>query len=112
MAAGVNVCVFSGNLTSDPRVKEFDGTEVARFTVAVNGYKENDVTYVQCSMRKPGGVLQYLKKGQSVIVHGEAKLAQWEYDGKPKAAIELRIAYGGLTLAGKRQQQEEAVSPF
>jgi len=110
--ASVNVCVFSGNLTSDPRVKEFDDTEVARFTVAVNGYKEGDTTFVQCSFRKPGKVLQYLKKGVQVVVTGEAKLAQWEYEGAAKAAIELRLAPGGLTLVGGKREAAEPATPF
>src|SRR6056300_855367 len=65
MAEGMNCCVFSGNLTSDARSKEVNGTEVARYSVAVNGRKD-EVTFIQCSHWNPKGVLAYLTKGKSV----------------------------------------------
>lgn len=107
MAEGVNVCVFSGNLTADPRTKDVNGVEVARYTVAVNGRKD-EVTFVQCSHWKPGGVLPFLKKGKPVCVSGSIRLAQWETEGKPRSAVELNVR--SLTLMGGKSQEDD--TPF
>jgi len=111
MAEGMNCCVFSGNLTSDARSKEVNGTEVARYSVAVNGRKD-EVTFIQCSHWNPKGVLAYLTKGKSVCVSGNIRLAQWEKDGEPKSAIEMNVR--SLTLMGgaEKKQQQEADCPF
>lgn len=114
MAEGVNVCVFSGNLTADARSKDVNGTEVARYTVAVNGRKEGETTFVQCSHWKPGGVLQFLKKGKPVCVSGNIRLATWEKDGKQMSAVELSVR--SLTLMGganeKKASDDDFDSPF
>jgi len=118
MAEGMNSCVFSGNLTKDAMSKEVNGSTVARYTVAVNGRKD-EVTYVQCSHWEPKGVLPYLTKGKSVIVSGAIRLAQWENNGEPKSAIELRVSRLVLQGGGaekpkpKFEADEEAWSdPF
>ena len=111
MAESMNCCVFSGNLTSDARSKDVNGTEVARPSAAVNGRKD-DVTFIQCSHWNPKGVLPYLTKGKQVCVSGSIHLAQWEKDGEPKSAIELNVR--SLTLMGgaEKKQQQETDCPF
>lgn len=111
MAEGMNMCVFSGNLTSDAVVKEVNGTDVARYSVAVNGRKDTEPTYVRCSHWKAGGVAQYLTKGKPVVVAGPIRLATWDKDGEVKSAIELSVRQLTL-LPGGKKESEEFATPF
>ena len=102
MASGMNNCVFSGNLCADPRVRTVGENDVCDFTVAVNGRKEGQTTYVQCTMWRPGRVVEYLEKGKPVIVSGEAKLSTWTSKaGEMKAAIGLEVR--NLVLGSRGQ---------
>lgn len=102
MASGMNNCVFSGNLCSDPRVRQVGENDVASYTVAVNGRKEGQTTYVQCDHWRPGRVVEFLEKGKPVIVSGEAKLTTWTSKaGEMKAAIGLEVR--NLVLGSRGQ---------
>ena len=113
MAAGANVCVFSGNLAADVRVRTVGENDVADFTVAVNGRKEGQTTWVQCSMWRPGKVVEYLSKGKSVMVSGEARLATWtNKQGEMKAAIGLEVRQLVLLGGGKQAEKREEEFAF
>jgi len=107
MAEGMNCCVFSGNLTRDAASKDVNGTEVARYSVAVNGRKDGEVLYVQCSHWNPKGVLPYLTKGKSVCVSGSIRLAAWEKDGETKSAVEMNVRSLVLQGGGEKKQSED-----
>lgn len=106
MAAGFNQCAFSGNICSDARVRTVGENEVADFTVAVNGRKPEQTTYVQVSYWRPGRVVEYLTKGKPVLVSGEAKLSTWtSKTGEMKSAIGLDAR--NLVLLGGGRREEE-----
>lgn len=113
MAESMNCCVFSGNLTRDAVSKDVNGTEVARYSVAVNGRKDGEVTYLQCSHWNPKGVFPFLTKGKQVCVSGSIRLATWDKDGEQKSAIEMNVR--NLTLMGggeKKKAEPEDDCPF
>jgi len=113
VAESMNCCVFSGNLTRDAVSKDVNGTEVARYAVAVNGRKDGEVTYLQCSHWNPKGVLPFLTKGKQVCVSGSIRLATWDKDGEQKSAIEMNVR--NLTLMGggeKKKAEPEDDCPF
>lgn len=106
MAAGFNQCTFSGNVCADAKVSRVGENEVANFTIAVNGRKEDQTTYVQVSYWRPGKVVEYLTKGKPVIVAGEARLATWtNKTGEMKSAIGLDAR--SLVLLGGGRKEEE-----
>jgi len=111
MAESMNCCVFSGNLTADARSKDVNGTEVARYSIAVNGRKD-EVVFIQCNHWNPKGVLPYLTKGKQVCVSGSIRLAQWEKEGTPRAALELNVRHLTLMGGGEKKQQQESDCPF
>ena len=113
MAESMNMCVFSGNLTSDAVVRQAKDMEVTQYSVAVNGRKDGETTYVRCSHWKAGRVSEFLTKGKPVVVAGPVRLATWEKDGEVKSAIELSVRQLTLLPGGKKQQEdEEFTSPF
>jgi len=102
MASGMNNCVFSGNLCADVRIRQVGDNDVASYTIAVNGRKEGQTTYIQCDHWRPGRVIEFLEKGKPVIVSGEAKLSTWtSKQGEMKAAIGLEVR--NLVLGSRGQ---------
>ena len=113
MAAGANVCVFTGNLAADVRMKNVNGTDVAEFTVAVNGRKEGQTTWLQCAWWRPNGAIEFLEKGKPVLVSGEARLATWtSKTGETKAAIGLEVRQLVLLGGASKPKQQEAIEDF
>ena len=103
MAEGFNQCVFSGNLAGDATVRRAGDNDVASYTVAVNGRKEGDTLWLRCDHWKPGGVVEFLKKGKHVLVCGEIRMDEWEKDGEKRSAIKLNVKRMQL-IGGSRQE--------
>lgn len=101
----MNVLVVSGNIGRDAEVRNAGGTSVAGFSLAVkSGYGDKAQTvWVDCSLwgkQAESGLVQYLKKGQFVVVTGE--LGTREHEGK--MYITLRV--NNVTLGGKQDSQK------
>ena len=81
-----------GRLTRDAEVKTIpDGTEIARFAVAVDGYKKDDVSFFECQWFKPSGIKNYLKKGKGFLFSGELRQERWEKDGQARSKVVLNV---------------------
>ena len=97
-----------GNLGKDVELKDINGKTVASFSVAdKSGYGENKQTNwysisIWDGLAKTGFV-DYLKKGQQVMVTGE--LSTREYNGK--TYLEVKRVYD-IKLCGGQQQQQQA----
>ena len=101
----MNVLTISGNLGKDAVVRDAGGTSVAGFSIAMkSGYGDKAQTiWVDCSLwgkQAESGLVQYLKKGQFVVVTGE--MGAREHEGK--TYITLRV--NGVTLGGKQEGQQ------
>lgn len=106
----MNVFCFTGNLGGDAEVKQVSGTSVANFSVAVkSGYGKYESTmWVGCALwgkRAEGGLIQYLKKGQNVAVHGELSVREYDKkDGSKGYALEVNVS--DVTLTGGRSEND------
>lgn len=103
----MNVFTASGNIGRDAEVRSAGGASVAGFSLAVkSGYGDKAQTvWVDCSLwgkQAESGLVQYLKKGQFVVVTGE--LGTREHEGK--TYITLRV--NNVTLGGKQDAQKYA----
>lgn len=101
----MNVFTASGNIGRDAEVRNAGGTSVAGFSLAVkSGYGDKAQTvWVDCSLwgkQAESGLVQYLKKGQFVVVTGE--LGTREHEGK--TYVTLRVS--NVTLGGKQDAQK------
>ena len=103
----MNVFTASGNIGRDAEVRNAGGASVAGFSLAVkSGYGDKAQTvWVDCSIwgkQAESGLVQYLKKGQFVVVTGE--LGTREHEGK--TYVTLRVS--NVTLGGKQDAQKSS----
>lgn len=110
MASGYQRFIAVGNLTKDAESKMVGETEVARYSIAINGRKEK-VLYMDCDHWRVGGVLPYLTKGTSVLVEGDLDQQSWEKDGQKRSKIVLQVNRLQL-LGGKKKAAEEELEDF
>ena len=110
----MNVLTVSGNLGKDAVVRKAGDQSVAGFSLAMkSGYGDKAQTiWLDCSLwgkQAESGLVQYLKKGQFVVLSGE--LGTREHEGK--TYLTLRVA--SVTLGGKSDahpvQQQPAQAP-
>jgi single-strand DNA-binding protein len=98
--AGFQRLIALGNVTKDPDIRQFDGGEVAKFSIAVNGYKDS-VEYFDVEWWKPNGALAYVAKGTPVLVEGELQTQRWEKDGQPRSRMVVKCR--SLQLVGGKK---------
>ncbi len=96
----MNVLTASGNIGRDAEVRNAGGTAVAGFSLAMkSGYGDKAQTiWLDCSIwgkQAESGLVQYLKKGQFVVVSGE--LGTREHEGKTYNTLRCN----SVTLGGK-----------
>jgi single-strand DNA-binding protein len=101
----MNVLTVSGNIGRDAETRQAGGSTVASFSLAMkSGYGDKAQTiWLDCSLwgkQAESGLVQYLKKGQFVVVTGE--MGTREHEGK--TYITLRV--NGVTLGGKPEAQQ------
>lgn len=105
----MNVFTFSGNLGGDAETRPVGSTTVCNFNVAVTaGYGDKKQTiWVRCALwgqRAESGLVDYLKKGQQVVVSGEISTHEYE----SKTYVQVRV--NDVTLVGGKAQGGGSVS--
>jgi len=84
--AGINKCIFVGNLAADPELKEIGSTQVVNFRIGVNrsyqkdGERQQETEWVSVvSFGKTAEFVgKYLTKGRLVYVEGRLQTRSWE----------------------------------
>ena len=83
-----NITVL-GNIVKDAEMRQAGGTNVAGFSVAVNGYanREKTVTYFDVSIwgKRGESVMQFATKGAKICITGD--LGTREHNGKTYLTI-------------------------
>jgi len=69
----LNVWSGTGRLTKDVQMFKRGEHDVATFTIACNGHKD-EVLFLACDLWRPGAVIEYLQKGKHVAVTGPLKM--------------------------------------
>ncbi len=98
----MNECIFIGNLTRDPEIKNVGAEHrVARFTLAVNtgGRKgkdgEEEVAFIDCEVWDKAADLisKYITKGSKLCVQASAKTESWtdKATGAKRSALRFRV---------------------
>ena len=98
----MNRVILSGNVGSDPKVKEFaDGGKMASFTLATNEYRpgkdgEQGTTVTEWHnivvMRSgmAGVIEEHVKKGTALLVEGKLRTRKWDdKDGQTHYTTEV-----------------------
>lgn len=102
--AGFQRLIVLGNVTKDPEIRTVGENEVAKFSVAVNGYKDS-VEYFDCEWWKPNGALAFVARGTPVLVEGELQTQRWEKEGQQRSKMILKVR--SLQLAGGKRSSPE-----
>lgn len=94
-----NRVIICGRLTRDPEQRFTPkGTAVAAFGIAVNrkwtddrGTKQEEVSFfnVECWGKTAENVVQYRRKGDTVLAEGRLKQDRWEKDGVQHNAVKV-----------------------
>ena len=105
--------VVSGHLGRDAELKDFDGSKICKFSVAVTTKKKDgdSTAWYECSIFGPRGerLHQHLVKGCAVIVGGE--LVPRRYKGKnDELRTSLDINVQSFSFAGAKGEQIPAPS--
>jgi single-strand DNA-binding protein len=120
--AGLNRCIFIGNLTDDPELRYTqNGTARTRFSIAVNrawrdrdGNMKEEVTFVPVVVWGPQAehCANFLSKGRPVAVDGRLRIDSFEnQEGERKKVIEVVAeTVQFLGSGGKSSQQQQAQS--
>lgn len=93
-----------GRLTRDAELRYTnEGKALCKFSVAVNGYKDDEVSFLVCVMfgQRAEKLSQYLTKGKQVCLGGELKQNRWEKDGTKRERVEIIV--NDLQLLGKSE---------
>jgi single-strand DNA-binding protein len=97
--ANLNKILIIGNLTKDPESRAAGQHTIVSFSIAVNkrskssdGQKKEDVSFFDCDAWNKTGelVLQYCKKGKSVLVEGHLQQERWQtQDGQNRSKVKI-----------------------
>lgn len=107
----LNTTILMGRLVKDPFISENTEKEstLGRFTLAVNGAKEEDTVYIDCVAFNNKSVT-YLHKGDSVAVTGRLNTRKYETkDGQTRTAFEVILSSIEF-ISVKSSQDKEKVA--
>ena len=102
MADIANITIV-GRLTRNPETTETSNSSVTKFSLAVNGWKDDEVSYIDCdAWGKVGEVVQqYCEKGKQVAVAGTLRIEKWE-DKEGNKRSKPIVNVRDLTLLGSK----------
>lgn len=113
--ADINTCTFTGRLATDPDVRQTrDGKTVARFRVAVGGYRKEDVAFLNFEAwgRNADTLTRFRHKGDAVGLVAHAVVDQWEADGQKHSRVKFVVDSVPLNAGScKHQQQSQQAAP-
>ena len=109
----MNKITITGNLTSDPVQRDYDGKKLTEFRVAVdrkfkvNGQKVTDFFRVKCWRQNAEYTYNYGSKGRKVLVIGELQAGTYtDQEGMTRMSLDI-VADEVEFLTPKSEQTEE-----
>lgn len=109
--ADINNCTFTGRLGSDVDLKQTQtGKSVARFRLAVNGFKKDDTAWLDFEAwgKMAETLAQYRHKGDTVGLTAHAVVDQWEKDGQKHSRVKFVVDNLPLNAGSCRHQDNQA----
>ena len=107
----MNKVILIGRLTKTPELQTGKtGTMYTRFSIAVNGFKKGEVSFINCmSFGKTAEIIaQYAEKGHRVAVDGALNQNTWtDKDGNKRNDIVVNVSSCQL-LEKRGDKKEEA----
>lgn len=106
----MNKVILTGRLTKDVDVKYTqNGKCVALFSMAVNGFKKEDVYFFNIvAWNKTAGLCgNYLTKGSKVLIEGQLTTRSYEDNNGSKKTVTEIIASNVEFLESKKQNEQQ-----
>jgi single-strand DNA-binding protein len=94
-----------GRLTRNPETTETKTSAVAKFSLAVNGFKKEDVSFFDCeAWGKVGEIVQdHCEKGKQIAVAGTIRIDRWEdKEGNKRSKPVVNVR--DVTLLGSKDE--------
>ena len=102
--ANLNSVTLTGNTTKDVDHRTTQsGTEVANITIAVNGFKDGDTSFIDLVLfgKTAEVASKYISKGQQIGVTGRLKQESWEDKTSGQKRSKLVVVVENLQLPPK-----------
>ena len=98
---------ITGRLTRNPETTETKTSAVAKFSLAVNGFKKEDVSFFECeAWGKVGAIVQeHCKKGKQIAVTGTIRIDRWE-DKEGNKRSKPVVNVWSMTLLGSKDESK------
>jgi single-strand DNA-binding protein len=103
----MNSITIAGQLGRDIEIRHMpNGDPVGSFSVADSQGKDKPTIWWRCQLfgKRAESLAQYLTKGQSVTVSGTITEREYQKDGAPVKAMEIRV--NDIALQGGRRDSE------
>lgn len=106
----MNKVVLTGNLTRDVELREVGENKVARFGLAVRGFKKDETHFFDVEAWGKTGefVSNYFSKGSFAILSGRLKQETWEKDGNRNSRVVIvaeEVDFGPKVDGGGDKQE-------
>ena len=105
MADIANITLI-GRLTRNPETQETKTNSVAKFALAVSGFKKDEVSFFDCeAWGRVGEIVQeYCGKGKQVAVAGTIRIDRWEdKEGNKRSKPVVNVR--DMTLLGSKGKE-------
>lgn len=102
--ASINTVTLTGNLVKEVDIRTTaNGTVVASVTIAVNGFKEDDTSFVDLTFfgKTAEALNNYARKGQKIGVTGRLKQESWDDKETGKKRSKMVVIVDNLELPPK-----------
>jgi single-strand DNA-binding protein len=118
----MNKTIVLGNIGKDAELRHHNGYSIINFSLAQtdnwkdsNGEKKSRTTWYDCALwRKENqgtGIIDYLKKGQMVLIEGRVDARSWIDENSVTARHALKFEVKNIELVGSaKPKQEESQS--
>jgi len=100
---------MTGRLTRNPEQRDAGNTQVSKFSIAVNGFKNHDVSFFDCEAwgKLSEIIQQYCQKGKQIAVSGTIRIDRWEdKDGNNRSRPIINVH--DMTLLGSKDDSAPA----
>ena len=100
---------ITGNLGADAERKQINDRMYIAFRMAVKGRRDT-TTWVSVLYRDSDKLLQYLKKGQSVLIIGEPSFSLY-FNKEQRMTLDLSVFANTLELTGAKDTAQVSTQP-
>tara|TARA_R100001594_G_scaffold128660_1_gene166993 strand:+ start:1026 stop:1406 length:381 start_codon:yes stop_codon:yes gene_type:complete len=103
----MNKVILTGNLGSDPVVRDANGTPVANFSIATSNGKDKDPDWhrIVCFGKRAELAKNYLSKGSKVLIEGKLQTRDWEDNTGARRTQTEVLAWHMEFLSSKPNEQ-------